>query len=31
MDFSEEQQQLAFNKYIEGKNIFITDPGGSFR
>jgi len=22
-------QQTAFNKYIEGKNIFITGPGGS--
>jgi ATP-dependent DNA helicase PIF1 len=28
MQFSEEQQ-LAFNKYIEGKNIFITGPGGT--
>jgi len=23
------EQQIAFNKYIEGKNIFITGPGGS--
>ena len=23
------EQELAFNKYIEGKNIFITGPGGS--
>jgi len=22
-------QQLAFNKYIEGDNIFITGPGGT--
>ena len=22
-------QQLAFNKYIEGKNVFITGPGGT--
>jgi ATP-dependent DNA helicase PIF1 len=28
MDFSREQQ-IAFNKYIEGDNIFITGPGGS--
>lgn len=28
MEFSQEQQ-LAFNKYIEGKNIFITGPGGT--
>ena len=28
MEFSKEQQ-LAFNKYVEGKNIFITGPGGS--
>jgi ATP-dependent DNA helicase PIF1 len=28
MEFSEEQQ-LAFNKYVEGKNIFITGPGGT--
>lgn len=27
-DLSEEQQ-LAFNKYIEGENIFITGPGGT--
>lgn len=26
--FSQEQQD-AFNKYIEGKNIFITGPGGT--
>ena len=24
-----EAQQLAFNKYLEGKNVFITGPGGS--
>ena len=23
------EQQLAFNKYIEGENIFITGPGGT--
>ena len=23
------EQQIAFNKYISGKNIFITGPGGS--
>jgi ATP-dependent DNA helicase PIF1 len=23
------QQQIAFDKYVEGKNIFITGPGGS--
>ena len=23
------EQELAFNKYIERKNIFITGPGGS--
>jgi len=28
MEFSKEQQ-LAYNKYIEGKNIFITGPGGT--
>lgn len=28
MELSEEQT-LAFNKYIDGKNIFITGPGGS--
>lgn len=28
MEFSE-QQQLAYNKYIKGKNIFITGPGGT--
>lgn len=28
MELSKEQQ-IAFNKYIEGKNIFITGPGGS--
>jgi len=28
MEFSEEQQ-LAFNKYVQGKNIFITGPGGT--
>jgi ATP-dependent DNA helicase PIF1 len=28
MEFSKEQQ-IAFNKYIEGKNIFITGPGGT--
>jgi ATP-dependent DNA helicase PIF1 len=28
MEFSTEQQ-LAYNKYIEGKNIFITGPGGT--
>ena len=28
MELSKEQQ-LAFDKYIEGKNIFITGPGGS--
>ena len=28
MEFSQEQQ-YAFNKYIEGKNIFITGPGGT--
>jgi ATP-dependent DNA helicase PIF1 len=28
MEFSQEQQ-LAYNKYIEGKNIFITGPGGT--
>ena len=27
-DLSEEQQ-LAFNKYIAGENIFITGPGGT--
>jgi ATP-dependent DNA helicase PIF1 len=28
MEFSREQQ-FAYNKYIEGKNIFITGPGGT--
>lgn len=28
MEFSREQQ-IAFNKYIQGKNIFITGPGGT--
>lgn len=28
IEFSQEQT-IAFNKYIEGKNIFITGPGGS--
>lgn len=28
MDFSREQQ-ISYNKYIEGKNIFITGPGGT--
>ena len=28
MELSEEQQ-IAFNKYIQGQNIFITGPGGS--
>jgi len=28
IEFSNEQQ-TAFNKYIEGKNIFITGPGGT--
>jgi ATP-dependent DNA helicase PIF1 len=28
MEFSREQQ-IAFDKYIEGKNVFITGPGGS--
>jgi ATP-dependent DNA helicase PIF1 len=28
MEFSKEQQ-LAYNKYIQGKNIFITGPGGT--
>jgi ATP-dependent DNA helicase PIF1 len=28
MEFSKEQQE-AYNKYIEGKNIFITGPGGT--
>ena len=28
MEFSKEQK-IAFNKYIEGKNIFITGPGGT--
>lgn len=28
MEFSPEQQ-IVFNKYIEGKNIFITGPGGT--
>ena len=28
MEFSKEQQN-AYNKYLEGKNIFITGPGGT--
>jgi len=28
MQYSKEQQ-IAFNKYIDGKNIFITGPGGT--
>jgi len=28
MEFSREQQ-IAFDKYLEGKNVFITGPGGS--
>ena len=28
MELSKEQQ-IAFDKYVEGKNIFITGPGGS--
>ena len=28
MDFSKEQQ-IAYNKYIAGNNIFITGPGGT--
>lgn len=28
MELSEEQQ-IAFNKYVEGHNIFITGPGGT--
>ena len=28
MEFSKEQQN-AFNKYLEGQNIFITGPGGT--
>lgn len=28
MELSKEQQ-LAFNKYVQGQNIFITGPGGS--
>ena len=28
MEFSQEQQ-FAYNKYISGKNIFITGPGGT--
>ena len=28
MELSKEQQ-LAFNKYVKGDNIFITGPGGS--
>jgi ATP-dependent DNA helicase PIF1 len=28
MNFSPEQQ-IAYNKYMEGKNIFVTGPGGS--
>ena len=28
MELSDEQQ-IAFDKYIQGQNIFITGPGGS--
>jgi DNA replication protein DnaC len=28
MELSKEQQ-IAFDKYVQGKNIFITGPGGS--
>ena len=28
MEYSEEQQ-IAFNKYVQGCNIFITGPGGT--
>ena len=28
MELSKEQE-LAFNKYVSGQNIFITGPGGS--
>lgn len=28
MEFSKEQQ-IAFDKYLKGKNVFITGPGGS--
>ena len=28
MQFSKEQE-IAYNKYIEGQNIFITGPGGT--
>jgi ATP-dependent DNA helicase PIF1 len=28
MEFSDEQQDV-FNKYIDGKNVFITGPGGT--
>ena len=28
MELSKEQQ-IAFDKYVDGKNIFITGPGGS--
>jgi ATP-dependent DNA helicase PIF1 len=28
MQFSDEQQEV-FNKYVEGKNVFITGPGGT--
>jgi len=28
MEFSNEQQ-LAFNLYLQGKNIFLTGPGGT--
>jgi DNA replication protein DnaC len=28
MELSKEQQ-IAFNKYVHGNNIFITGPGGS--
>jgi len=28
MEYSEEQQ-ISFNKYVQGRNIFITGPGGT--
>jgi ATP-dependent DNA helicase PIF1 len=28
LQFSKEQQEV-FNKYIQGKNVFITGPGGT--
>ena len=28
MEYSE-KQQLAYNKYLEGQNVFITGPGGT--